>query len=290
MDAKETLLKIGEFSQLSQVTVKTLHHYSDLGLFMPAHIDPHNNYRYYNIDQLPTIHRIMALKEIGLSLEQIKKMLNEGLSTEEIRGMLRLKQSEINTQIRETERQMALIEFRLRMIDAEDKFPNLDVVIKRLEPLNVLSFFVKKHHTRQKIGEIVQSAIDEGALEFTGVALDVYHGETILPLESPEIQDGQHEIMLGVSASQESITLPEIGELRARVEPEIETAATLMLYKDKSPEVFERVTLLHRWAIAHGYQLSGRVRYWHHRGPMETQNPEEYIIEVQLPVKTASEK
>jgi effector-binding domain-containing protein len=63
-----------------------------------------------------------------------------------------------------------------------------------------------------------------------------------------------------------------------------------MLHREQSPAAYERVTLLHRWAIAHGYQLSGRVRYWSHRGPLETQNPEEYIIEVQLPVKTTSEK
>ncbi len=65
------MLKIGEFAQLSQVTIKTLHHYSDIGLFEPAHVDPWTNYRYYTIEQLPRIHRIMALKEAGLSLDQI---------------------------------------------------------------------------------------------------------------------------------------------------------------------------------------------------------------------------
>ena len=68
------MLKIGEFSQLSQVTVKTLHHYDEIGLLKPAHIDRFTNYRYYTVEQLPRIHRIMALKELGLSLEQIGLM------------------------------------------------------------------------------------------------------------------------------------------------------------------------------------------------------------------------
>ena len=69
------MLKIGEFSRLSQVTVKTLHHYDDLGLLRPAHIDQETGYRYYTVEQLPRIHRIMAIKELGLSLEQIGLMV-----------------------------------------------------------------------------------------------------------------------------------------------------------------------------------------------------------------------
>lgn len=65
------MIKIGEFSQLSQVTVKTLHHDDEMGLLKPAHIDAFTNYRYYTVEQLPRINRIMALKELGLTLEQI---------------------------------------------------------------------------------------------------------------------------------------------------------------------------------------------------------------------------
>ena len=132
------MLKIGEFSRLSQVTIKTLHHYDELGLIKPAHIDPVTNYRFYTVEQLPRIHRIMALKEMGLSLEQIGLMLEKELSTEEMRGMLRFKQSEIQQEMREAQRQLSMVEFRLRMIEAEINFPELDVVMKRLESMRVL--------------------------------------------------------------------------------------------------------------------------------------------------------
>lgn len=141
------MLKIGEFSQLSQVTVKTLHHYDEIDLLKPAHIDPFTNYRYYTLEQLPRVHRIMALKELGLSLEQISLMLNKEMPNEQIRGMLRLKQAEAKQHMREVRQQLSMIEFRLRMIEAETDFPELDVVVKPLEPIHCLSFFLPRPPT-----------------------------------------------------------------------------------------------------------------------------------------------
>jgi DNA-binding transcriptional MerR regulator len=70
------MLKIGDFLRLSQVTVKTLHHYDELGLLWPARIDQFNGNRFYTGERLTRIHRIMALKELGLSLEQIGLMFH----------------------------------------------------------------------------------------------------------------------------------------------------------------------------------------------------------------------
>src|SRR6185437_15238686 len=81
------MLKIGEFSRLSQVTVKTLHHYDEMGLLKPSLTDPFTSYRYYTLDQLPRLHTIMALKELGLSLDEIAQLLSEELSADQIRGM-----------------------------------------------------------------------------------------------------------------------------------------------------------------------------------------------------------
>ncbi|HSM71991.1 MAG TPA: helix-turn-helix domain-containing protein [Anaerolineales bacterium] len=292
------MLKIGEFSRLSQVTVKTLHHYDELGLIKPVHIDPLTNYRFYEVEQLPRIHRIMALKEMGLSLEQIGLMLEKELSTEEMRGMLRLKQAEIQQEIREEQRQLSMVEFRLRMIEAEVNFPDLDVVMKKLEPMRVLSFFVETvknkedgPHSMENVVSVIKQAIADGRIQHTGIAIDVFHGETILPFEAPELGDDQHEILLGVTRSQESVELEGIGSLKVREEAGIETAATLMLSGKGGGRIqaVEQVTLLRRWAIAHGYTPSDFVRYFHHRGPLQTLNREEFIIEAQLPVDTGEQ-
>jgi DNA-binding transcriptional MerR regulator len=292
------MLKIGEFSRLSQVTIKTLHHYDELGLIKPAHIDPVTNYRFYTVEQLPRIHRIMALKEMGLSLEQIGILLEKELSTEEMRGMLRFKQSEIQQEMREAQRQLSMVEFRLRMIEAEINFPELDVVLKRLEPMRYLSFFAAPHTTLEKgltyrsmVVSTVQKAIAEGVIQHTGVVIDVFHGETIIPFTSPDIKDKQHEILLGVKDTQEAVKLKGIGQLTIKEEPAVETAATVMLEKSDLKNIniagyAEKATLLRRWAFAHGYKPHDMVRYLSHRGLLQTSNPEEFIIEAQLPVDT----
>lgn len=290
------MLKIGEFSRLSQVTVKTLHHYDELGLLKPAHIDPITNYRFYDVEQLPRIHRIMALKEMGLSLEQIGLMLDQELSTEQIRGMLHFKQAEIHQEMRESQRQLAMIEFRLRMIEAEINFPELDVVIKKLEAMRFLSFFAAPHATMEKaltyrsmVVTTLQQAIADGVIQHTGVVIDIFHGETILPFTSPEVKDRQHEVLLGVKNAQEAIKLKGIGQLTIREEPAVETAATLMLETSDLMDVnlagyVEKATLLRRWAIAHGYKPHDLVRFLSHRGILDSPNPAEYVIEAQLPV------
>jgi DNA-binding transcriptional MerR regulator len=89
------MLKIGEFSKFGQVSVKTSRYYDSLGLLTPQMIDPITGDRYYSFDLLPRLNRILALKEFGFSLEQIDQLLNNDLTAEQLRGMLRLKQAEI---------------------------------------------------------------------------------------------------------------------------------------------------------------------------------------------------
>lgn len=285
------MLKIGEFSRLSQVTVKTLHHYDRLGLLHPAHIDHNNGYRFYTVEQLPRLHRIIALKELGLSLEEISLMLKEEVPTEQIRGMLRYKQVEIQRQALEAQKQLAMIEFRLRMIEAEENFPILDVVIKSLEAIRCLSLFVEPldnpQHEMAPVANAFKSAITKGDIDHTGVTIDVFHGETILPFDSQELRPRQHEILIGVTETQQAMTLEGIGDLTIKELPAVETAATLMLAKDESGlKDYEKLVLLRRWAIAHGYRPHNHIRYLHYRGPLQTLNREERVIEAQLPVES----
>jgi hypothetical protein len=183
------------------------------------------------------------------------------------------------------------------MIEAEINFPELDVVMKRLEPMRFLSFFDKPDLTlpieellahRERVAGIVRKAIEDGVIQHTGVVYDVYHGETIISYHSPDIGERQHEILIGVTEAQESVTLDGIGQLTARNEPAVETAATLFMEPTPGdPGGFvEPATLLRRWAILHGYQPHSLMRFFHHRGPLQTNDPAEFIIEAQLPVDT----
>ena len=95
------MLKIGDFSQLGQVSVRTLHHYDERGLLKPAEIDDFTGYRFYSVDQLPRLNRILALKDLGFSLDQIGRLVQDDVPAEQLRGMLTLKQAEIERQLRD---------------------------------------------------------------------------------------------------------------------------------------------------------------------------------------------
>src|SRR5215207_8156819 len=78
------MFKIGEFSKVSQVSIRSLRHYDEIGLLRPAHTDAFTGYRFYTADQLSRLNRIIALKELGLSLEEVGHVLNDKVSARQI--------------------------------------------------------------------------------------------------------------------------------------------------------------------------------------------------------------
>src|SRR5215510_2744933 len=116
-----------------------LRHYDQLGLLKPSHIDAVTNYRHYSADQLPRLNRILALKDLGFSLEQIKLMLADGLPLEQLRGMLAVQRKEVEKRLSDEQERLVRIEARLRQIELEDKMPKYDVVVKTIPALLVAS-------------------------------------------------------------------------------------------------------------------------------------------------------
>ena len=131
------MIRIGDFARLSQVSVVTLRYYDEMNLFKPVKIDAFTGYRFYSADQLPRLNRILALKDLGFSLEQIRFMLADGLSIEQLRGMLTLQRNEVEKRLSDEQHRLNRIEARLRQIELEDKMPNYDVIIKTVPAMLV---------------------------------------------------------------------------------------------------------------------------------------------------------
>ena len=75
--------RIGEFSRLAQISIKTLHHYDEVGLLKPAHVDAETN---YSMSQLPRLYRILALRDLGFPLNRIAEALDEGVNADQLRA------------------------------------------------------------------------------------------------------------------------------------------------------------------------------------------------------------
>jgi DNA-binding transcriptional MerR regulator len=120
----------GEFSQIARVSKRVLHYYDEIGLLKPAHVDPHTGYRYYSARQLPRLNRILALKELGLTLDHIAAMMQSDVSDEEIHGMLLLKKAEVEQTLLEEMQRLRRIEARLQQNQRSDDI--LDIVVKSI--------------------------------------------------------------------------------------------------------------------------------------------------------------
>lgn len=110
------MLKIGDFSRISRVPVKTLRYYDEIGLLRPAGVDHYTRYRYYSEEQLPTLRRILALKDLGFSLERIAWLLKCNLATDQLSESLLRRWEEIHVEMAMLQEQLDLVESQLNRV------------------------------------------------------------------------------------------------------------------------------------------------------------------------------
>jgi DNA-binding transcriptional MerR regulator len=199
------MLKISEFSRLTRVPAKTLRYYDEIGLFQPFKIDSQSNYRYYAVEQLAELNSILALKALGLSLEQIMILVNENVSGAQLRGMLRLKQVEINQHMLEEQQRLQFIDATLRQLDAEtpEQAANtnrIEVIVKQIEPQHVVSIREIVPHLTELGGASTRAftklytALEANLIPPIGAGMALYHNlefdeqnidlEICVPIES----------------------------------------------------------------------------------------------------------
>jgi DNA-binding transcriptional MerR regulator len=254
---------------------KTLRYYNDIGLFTPCDTDRFTSYRYYTLDQLPTIHRIMALKELGLSLDEIVQLTNADLSPEQFHDMLLLKQEEVQQRVDEELGRLALVKFHLRQI--ESKRPDLQIVVKKLEPFHALT--LRSVFPTQKdidsTGHEILHAVASGALRAVAVPMGISYSEEFTR------EDIDYEFVLPIDAPQLSAdALESRGTLEPREVPGIDMAATYV-YTGDYDGLNDALVSLQRWAVENGYRLGSEMRMIYFRGPMHNVPPAEYITELQ---------
>jgi DNA-binding transcriptional MerR regulator len=126
------MLKIGAFAWLSRVSVETLRHYDRIGLLRPCQQDPFTGYRYYTLEQLPVLNRILALKGLGLPLAEIQRLIEGDLSPQEARRILIEKRDELVAQAEEIRQRLQRVEDWIRQVDLEGQMPEHQVLIKRV--------------------------------------------------------------------------------------------------------------------------------------------------------------
>ena len=271
------MFKIGDFSKITQVSIRSLRHYDEIGLFKPAHTDPFTGYRYYTAAQLPHLNRIIALKELGLSLEQVALLSNSDLPPSEIRGMLRLRQAELRQQIADESSRLARVESRLRQIEQEGTVPVYDPVIKSVEAQTILSIRTVSFDLAA-MGDLLAHAYQMARRQVrelgTGLAIfyDWYFDD----------RETDWEIGFSVRADFEGqVTFDDQRVLVAHSIPAVEQMACV-IYEGSYIGLHQGYSALGAWIEQNGYQLSGDVRevFLH----IDLENPAANVTEIQYPV------
>jgi DNA-binding transcriptional MerR regulator len=113
------MLRIGDFSKIAKVSVRMLRYYDQIGLLKPAYIDTNSGYRNYSVDQLSRLNRIIFLKDIGFSLNEVMELVDETISIEEMKGMLLKRKQQLEHEISMAQINLSTVMDRLSSIEKE---------------------------------------------------------------------------------------------------------------------------------------------------------------------------
>ena len=272
------MYSIGEFSRIAQVSKRLLRYYNEIGLFQPIKIEPASGHRYYSASQLPTLNRILALKELGLSLDQIRRFIKDDISLEEIQGMLLIKKAELEQQVLDELKRIRTIESRLKQIKDRETYVR-DVVVKQVPQQRLIG--TRKALSNSESGDnlcwSVMNALP-GENSSTYGALTIVLHEDGVSSDRTDIELGR---LLNV-ASHAPLTTHDGITLAERSLPE-ETMATFIPPTDSCAKLLG-YNAIGEWVEANQYTFAGPVRLVFLGLPKKS-GDSDFVTEIQFPIR-----
>jgi len=277
------MFRIGEFAQIAQVSSRQLRFYDQIGLLQPAYIDAQTGYRYYSIRQLPRLNGILALKELGLSLEQIGPLLKDQISPTELRAMLTLKRAEVERSLREEERRLRHIESRIAQIDRHGGTEGFDVILKSVEAAPFLSLHCSCAD-QDEVVRMVRLVAEDGARQIRPALRD-----KLVVVARNDHDDDKLDLEIGFSLTRPSnagVRLTGDYLLRASELP-AETMATIVR-PGTNMESHTSFGAVGTWIEANNYQIAGPCREVFLEPITGPPGFEGALVEIQFPVRPAA--
>ncbi|MEN6325519.1 MAG: MerR family transcriptional regulator [Syntrophomonas sp.] len=271
------MFKIGEFSKLTQVSIRMLRYYDETGVLKPANIDKNTGYRLYSVEQIPILHKIIFLRDIGFSVAQIAVALNNW-DKDFISKHLINKQQEIESLIQTEQARINKINIAINDM-AEDKLSvNYNVSLKSIPAYQVLSLrkIIPNYFNEGLLWQELDDFIDREHLDIpsNSHALAIYHDE--------EHKDANVDVEVCVAVSQKGQSK---GVFKYRDTEKIDTMACAMVYGPYENIAIGYEALAH-WLTKHSqYRMIGYNRQICHRGPWNEKESSKYLTEIQIPVE-----
>lgn len=271
------MFRIGEFSKLVRVSARMLRYYDKCGLLQPEKIDSYTGYRLYSVSQIPNLSRIIALRDMGFGVREISEILPRFDDAASLQKSLEQKRHEIDLAISIEQNKLQNIAVMCGKIEKESAKMIYDVELKKLPAVKVLSLreIIPTGDKEFDLWEKLDNFVDRNQIACEKGGYSIYHDE-----EYKE-EDLDVEIAVPVPELKESKNGFTYKELE-----EIKSAATIRFsgpYENYTPAIEKLAT----WVEENGYVFEGIVRGFAIASPSDVNSPEDYLTELQAPIKKA---
>lgn len=244
-----------------------LRHYDEIGLLRPESVDPLTGYRSYSPEQLFTLNRLVALKDLGFGLDQVRTLMAATMSDDKLRDLLERRRSALEEEVRAASTRLAAVELRLRLIEQEKTMPT-DYVVKNLPATRLVA--VTRTVPRTAIAQHVGPMFDEVA-----AAIGHASGALATPIATYE-PDGEDMIIVAGYAT--DIAAPD-GFLAIELPG---CRAVCGVHLGSMATIEESWQALMHWAGSNGHDFAGPCRELYVRA--ESENQADWVTELQQPI------
>jgi DNA-binding transcriptional MerR regulator/effector-binding domain-containing protein len=250
------LFRIGEFAQIAQVSGRLLRFYDQQGLLVPEWSDPATGYRHYGIRQLSRLNRILALKGLGLSLDQIRRYLGDEISVSELRGMLAMKRAQLEQAVAEDEMRLRNVESRLAQIDRNGSIGDFEFVVKALPETPLLA-------TPGRFAELTEAFSVVGSIAVDGArAIPLARRGNFMVVADNRDDDDALSLNIGFSMRREAQRAVVLGNgltLRPMLLPAIDTMLTLVR-EGPGEDAHKAFGAIGHWLDTNRFRIAGPCR------------------------------
>ncbi len=266
------MFRIGEFSKLAKTTAKTLRFYDEAGLLKPSFVDSVNGYRYYEAKQLYDLNRIMALRQVGLSIDNIKKVITDtGYSvTAEV---YRANKAAIESEIRKLKDNLLRLGFLLEGV--HNKQPETYQVTLKNLPRQTVFFMRGVVPSYTNLSEFIARASDELR-------------QKKLQISSPPYS---YIVYLDRGYRESNINVEFAQAIKPPLSPDaaVKTSAPALFACVCHKGPYETISLAYGhildWIEKNGYSISAGIRECYIKGISDTEDADELVTEIEIPVK-----
>ena len=270
------MLKIGDFSKLSRISIRMLRHYDEIGILRPESVDDFTGYRYYSESQLPLAGRIQMLKSLGFGLSVIKEILGKYADAQEMEQFLLVKRKELEEEAVETQQKLMLLDSTLKWLRKDGSLMDYNVTLKTIPERYVASVrqVIPAYDCEGLLWEIMCRELEpqnvQQAIPCYGIA--IFHDE------GHKEHDPDVEIQSAVVGKYK-----DTEHVKFKTVPPVQIASAI--YKGSYDQISRVNAAVANWVVENGYDFDGKSFCIYHVSPGQTSNPEELVTEVCFPVK-----